>query len=153
MTGTDVRIIELPPMRVATTLAFGPNPEIEAWEKLMKWARANGAFTDRSRFFGFNNPNPVPGSPNYGYEQWMTVDGDAEADGDVQINEFDGGLFAVLRCQGLATIGADWGRLVSWIEASAHDMEDRPCLEELLTSPELPHDQYVFDLYLPIAPS
>jgi DNA gyrase inhibitor GyrI len=152
MTEPDIRIVELPSSRVAATLAFGPNPEIEAWEKVMKWARANDALSGSTRFFGFNNPHPVPGSPNYGYEQWMTIGPDAEGSGDVEIKSFEGGLFAVVRCEGLATIGADWGRLVSWAEANAHPMDDRPFLEELLTSPDLPHDQWVFDLHLAIEP-
>ncbi len=151
MSEDEVRIVELEPLRVASVLAFGPQPETEAWEKLLKWARTNGLLGEAHRFFGFNNPNPIPGSPNYGYEQWMTVGPEASPDADVEIKDFPGGLYAVLRCESLATIGEDWGRLVSWAEAGAHTIDDRPCLEELLTSPDLPHEQYVFDLYLALA--
>ena len=151
VTDDEVRIVELEPLRVAATLGFGPQPESEAWDKLMTWARATNSFDGTQRFFGFNNPNPMPGSPNYGYEQWMTVDADAEPYSDVDIRDFAGGLYAVLRCDGLATIGEDWGRLAAWVESSRYRSDNRQCLEELLNSPVLPHSEWVFDLYVAIA--
>ena len=151
MSETEVRIVELEPMRVAATLGFGAEPETEAWDKLMTWARATNSLDGTQRFFGFNNPNPMPGSPNYGYEQWMTIGPDAEPIGDVEIKRFEGGLFAVLRCNGLATITEDWGRLAAWLEASPYRADHRPCLEELLNSPVLPYTEWVFDLYVAIA--
>ena len=146
----EVRIVRLEPMRVASTLGFGPQPELEAWDKLMTWARATNHLDGTQRYFGFNNPNPMPGSPNYGYEQWMTVGPDVEPVADVEIKNFEGGLFGVLRCSGLATIEEDWGRLAAWLEASTHRADDRECLEELLSSPVLPHTEWVFDLYVAI---
>jgi hypothetical protein len=41
-----------------------------------------------------NNPNPSPGSPNYGYEFWMTVAGNTP-EGDITVKDFEGGLHAV----------------------------------------------------------
>ena len=145
-----VRIVELEPMRVAATLGFGPQPELEAWDRLMAWARATELLDGTQRFFGFNNPNPMPGSPNYGYEQWMSVGPDVEPLGDVEIKDFKGGLFAVLRCDGLDTITEDWGRLAAWLEASPYGADSNQCLEELLTNPVLPHSEWVFDLYVAI---
>jgi DNA gyrase inhibitor GyrI len=151
MAEDDIRIVELEPMRVAATLGFGSQPEIEAWDKLMTWARAINLLDGTQRFFGFNNPNPMPGSPNYGYEQWVTVGPDVEPLADVEIKDFEGGAFAVLRCNGLATIGEDWGRLAAWVEASRYRIDHRQSLEELLNSPVLPHTEWVFDLLAAIA--
>jgi DNA gyrase inhibitor GyrI len=150
VTEDEVRIVELEPARVAAALGFGSQPEIEAWEKLMTWARATNSLDGTQRFFGFNNPNPMPGSPNYGYEQWMTIGPGVEPLSDVEIKDFEGGLFAVLRCDGLATIGEDWGRLAAWLEASRYRADSRQCLEELLNSPVLPHSEWVFDLFVAI---
>ncbi len=151
MTEDEVRVVELEPLRVAATLGFGPEPEIEAWDKLMTWARATNHLDGTQRFFGFNNPNPMPGSPNYGYEQWMTIEPDVEPVSDVEIKDFEGGLFAVLRSNGLATITEDWGRLAAWLEASRYRVDNRQCLEELLNSPVLPQTDWAFDLYVAIA--
>jgi DNA gyrase inhibitor GyrI len=153
MTDLQVRIVRLDPVCVACSSGFGDSPEEEAWTKLMAWAEARGLQDelDAHRFFGFNNPNPAPGSPNYGYDQWMTVGPGAEPTEDVEIKEFAGGLYAVARCAGLHTIAEDWKRLVRWREDSRYKTAHHQWLEELLTSPTAPPEELVFDLYLPIA--
>ena len=160
MNKLNIRIVELIPMRVASALGFGASPEIQAWEKLLGWAKTRGLLEDISsrRFFGFNNPNPSPGSPNYGYEQWMTVDLDAQATGEVEIKDIPGGLYAVAYCESLNTIGEDWKRLVAWVEESSYQFGPEPYLEELLTQQVLissldaiDPNAMVFDLYLAIS--
>jgi DNA gyrase inhibitor GyrI len=140
-------------MRAACASGFGASPELEAWKKLMSWMEARGLQDElrAHRFFGFNNPDPSPGSPNYGYDQWVTVGPDAEPDGGVEIKEFSGGLYGVARCAGLNTITEDWKRLVRWREDSRYKPAYHQWFEELLTSPTAPLEEWVFDLYLPIA--
>ncbi len=154
MSELDVRIVKLEPMRVASAHGFGESPEPQAWDKLLTWAESKGLLADREavRFFGFNNPSPSPGSPNYGYEQWMTVGSDVEAEGEIEIKEFPGGLYAVARCEGLDNIGEMWQRLVLWGDDSPHKKGHHQCLEEFLSPLDVMDqpDQYVFDLYLPI---
>jgi DNA gyrase inhibitor GyrI len=152
MSEFEVQIVHLEPMRVASAHGFGESPETQAWDKILAFARAKGLDPSQARFFGFNNPNPSPGSPNYGYDQWMTVGPDVEGQGDVQIIDFAGGLYAVARCNGLSHIGEDWKQLVLWFEDSPYKMPPHycQCLEELLTPPDVPYEEYIFDLYLPI---
>ena len=164
MTELEVRIVRLEPMRVACASGFGEQPEEEAWDTLVTWARSQGVLDDLEgvRFFGFNNPEPSPGSPNYGYEQWMTVGPDVEAEGEVGIKEFDGGLYAVATCR-LGNIGAAWKQLVAWAEESGHRLGRHQYLEECLDPgifltqeggpprPEAAYGDLEFDLYLPIA--
>jgi DNA gyrase inhibitor GyrI len=147
----DVRVVRLEPLHVASALGFGPSPEAQAWETLMAWARAQGLAGDLKahRFFGFNNPNPAPGSPNYGYEQWMTVGPEATAGEGVTIQDFAGGLYAVMLCPEIPS-PERWGQLVQWREASAYPGAAHQWLEELLT-PDIPFEAgWKFDLYLPI---
>jgi hypothetical protein len=91
---TEIRRVTLPAMRMASVHGFGQGPELRAWEKLEAWAGPKGYLDDREAhpIFGFNNPNPSPGSPNYGYEFWMKVGPEEEPEGDVRIVDFDGGL-------------------------------------------------------------
>jgi effector-binding domain-containing protein len=152
MSDLEVRIVQMEPMRVASAHGFGTSPEEQAWNKILAFAEAKGIDHKDARFFGFNNPNPSPGSPNYGYEQWMTVGPDVEAEGEITIKEIPARQYAVAHCEGLSTIGEVWRQLVLWFEDSpykkpAHWCE---CLEELLTPPGVPVDEYVFDLYLPV---
>jgi hypothetical protein len=85
MSELQVRIVQLEPMRVASALGYGESPEPQAWEKILAFAEAKGLDPGEARFFGFNNPSPSPGSPNYGYEQWMTVGPDVEGEEEITI--------------------------------------------------------------------
>ncbi len=160
MNENDVRIVRLDPMRVAASLGFGTSPESMSIDILRAWMQQTGMEKDLSahRFFGFNNPDPTPGSPNYGYEQWITVDPESKPAGEVVVKDFSGGLFAVCRCT-LRNITARWQELVAWCEDSPHRMADNLCLEECVTPQVLffgpPsgtafEDAAAFDLYLPI---
>jgi len=159
MQNLDIRFIELEPIHVVSFLAFGPSPELDAWQKLAVWIEAHGLagkFASH-RFFGFNNPDPTPASPNYGYEQWMTVDASFESDAETTVKEFSGGLYAVTRCISVDQIFDTWQKLVTWREDGPHQPAYHQYLEECLT-PEvfLPVSgsprilEAAFDLYLPV---
>jgi DNA gyrase inhibitor GyrI len=152
MSDLEIRTVELEPMRVAFALGFGTRPEHEAWEKILGFGKSKGLLDDPEtvRFFGFNNPDPSPGSPNYGYEQWIVVGKDVEPEGDVKIKEFSGGLYAVTQFKGLENIGEVWKQLVRWQEDSQYKAGHHQWLEELLTPLDVPLEEYVFNLWLPI---
>jgi DNA gyrase inhibitor GyrI len=150
MSGLEVRFEQLPPLRVASFHGFGPSPEGVAWEKLVAWAGPRGYLDDPAhhRVFGFNNPDPSPGSPNYGYEFWMQVGPEVEPEAEVPIKEFAGGLYAVARSHGVEEIGPTWSKLVAWCEDSPYQWGCH-CLEAGVTG--LPGSDLVLDLFLPIA--
>ena len=151
------RIVELPPMCVATARGFGPSPEAEAWATLLEWAERNNLDPAGGghRFFGFNDPGPSGPDEPYGYQQWMTVEPGTVADPheEVSMHEFQGGRYATTRCEGLEHITDAWRALFDFVAASELEHGPEPGLEELLTlTAEEPTD-YVFDLFLPIAPA
>ena len=153
MSDLEVRIVKLEPMRVASVLGFGSSPEEQATDKMLAFMAARGLEFEQIRWFGFNNPNPSPGSPNYGYEVWVTLGPETQGEADVTIKDVPARLYAVTRFEGLENIGRVWQELVAWFEDSSYK---RPpywdqCLENLLTHPRTPYDRYAFDLYLPIA--
>lgn len=149
-----VRIVKLEPLRVASFYGFGPHPESQAAQKLVAWAAPRGRLDEHTgrRLFGFNNPNPSPGSPNYGYEFWLTVSPEVQEGEGVPVKEFGGGLYAVTRCQGVENIGATWGQLVKWLSDSSYGHAQHQWLEEHL-NPVFPaaEDELLLDLYAPIA--
>lgn len=152
MKEASLRLVTLPPMRVASARGFGTSPEPIAWDKLLNWAKDNGIPTEQgeTRFFGFNNPNPSVGSPNYGYEQWMTVPEDVSGSGEIQVKEFPGGLYAVTRCT-LGNIGEAWMSLIASVERSSSETGNGQWLEECLSSAPAEFPDAVFDLYLPVS--
>jgi DNA gyrase inhibitor GyrI len=156
MSEENMRIVKLEPMRVASVLGFGQSPEFEAMEKLLAWAKPKGYLENlaQHRIFGFNNPNPSPGSPNYGYEFWMVVGPEVEPEGDVEMKEFPGGLYAVKKCvvsgNAYEIIPATWKELVIWREDSAYKSANHQWLEEHLQIDSGKGDAWALDLYLPI---
>ena len=163
MSELEVRVVRLEPMRVASLWGFGDNPEEEAFTKLEAWARPKGYLDDPEKhpIFGFNNPSPAPGSPNYGYEVWIQVGPEVEPEGEVRIVGFDGGLYAVARCEvpsgNYDVIGRIWKGLATWREDSQYKCASHQWLEKSVLIPqwpipiEPPGIEFVMDLYLPIA--
>jgi len=157
-----VHLEKLDHMIVASVWGFGDAPEMVAWEKLESWAKPRGFFNDPEKhpIYGFNNPDPSPGSPNYGYELWMVVARETEPEGEVRIRSFAGGLYAVQRCvvpQGnFEVIGQTWKQLVTWREDSPYKFATHQWLEKSVLIPqwevEIPAGiAFVMDLYLPVA--
>ena len=66
MSENELRIVTLETMRVVGAYRFGEHSEEQARTKLLAWAKDQGKYLQEQRFFGFNNPNPTHGSPNYG---------------------------------------------------------------------------------------
>lgn len=156
MNNLDVRIINLLPMRVACINGFGDSPESMAFEKMKVWAAEHNLLEKPYRLFGYNNPDPSAGSPNYGYDVWITVDGAVQADGEARIIDFAGGLYAVTRVEvdnPADVIPAAWQKLVKWMEASKYHHARHQWLEEHIGPlNEMGGDQpFTLDLYLPIA--
>jgi DNA gyrase inhibitor GyrI len=88
-----------------------------------------------SRIFGFNNPNPSEGSPNYGYEWWITVGEATEPEGDIRILNFPGGLYAVALFEEPdsdynVSVPAAWQRLDAWVSQSQYQPGNHQWLEE-----------------------
>lgn len=155
MNENDIHIVQLEPLRVARFHGFGEGPEDIAWKKLEDWAKPHGLldFSEAHRIFGFNNPNPAPGSPNYGYEFWITVTEEETAGEDVEIVNFPGGLYAVAQCivrNPWEDIPGTWQRLVAWRESSPYKAAEHQWLEKHLHV-GVPGHEFDLDLYLPIA--
>lgn len=155
MSKLDVRIVTLKPMTMASAYGFGSSPEGMAEDKMVAFLKANNlleGYGTKRRHFGFNNPDPSAGSPNYGYEIWVEVERGIEPQGDIRIVTFFGGLYAVTRFENLDNIGRVWEELVKWRETSKYREAPQQCLqlENLLNPLETDPAKFVFELYQPI---
>jgi DNA gyrase inhibitor GyrI len=152
----DVKIIKLDPIQVASFHAYSASPEDEAKQKLINWAKPKGLFKNpgKHRIFGFNNPDPSPGSPNYGYEFWITIGPEIKAQKGATIKDFPGGLYAVMRCEvrgnAYDIIPATWKQLTAWCEGNnQYHQVAHQYLEEAI-GPFIVSNDFTLDLYLPI---
>jgi AraC family transcriptional regulator len=146
---SDIWTTEIGPCRVAYYRAVSKNPETDAWRVLNSWAEGNSV-PGTHRRFGFDNPGPSSGKPDYGYEVWIVVGDEVKESEEIRIKDFEGGQYAVLRTN-LADIGQNWQRLVQWVRSSRFNAAPGQCLEESLSPPGTPEDSLILNLYLPIA--
>ena len=147
----EVRIVTLPPMKAASFYGYGNSPEPEAHEKAISWLKEHDLFKEGAyRNFGFNNPNPSAGSPNYGYEVWIVPTDYLPHDRETKEINFEGGLYAVAYCPSLEVIGEVWQKLVAWRDASEYEHAAHQWLEEQHDHWDPNHTGNRFDLYLPI---
>lgn len=153
MKDLEVRIVRLEPMRVACATGFGSSPELLAWQTLRSWAEQKGLLDhpETHRFFGFNNPNPTPASPNYGYEVWMTVSPDVDVQPPITVKSFEGGLYAVTRVTGVENIFNTWQLLSAWIHSSPYTLAHEICLEEHIRFIDVPMEELTLDLFAPVS--
>jgi DNA gyrase inhibitor GyrI len=151
MSDFEVKIVELPAMRVASFFRYSETPEIDAITDANTWLKSRGLYKkDAYRHFGFNNPGPSPGSSKYGYEIWILPEGGLPEDEEVETKDFPGGLYAVGTCDSVNSIGEDWQRLFAWRDASSYQWGNHQGLEEVLNPPVEIKDLR-FLLYLPIS--
>ena len=155
MNDIEVRIVTLPPMRVACVNGFGEGPEGTAFDKMRAWATSHDQLGKPHRIFGYNNPDPSPGSPNYGYDVWITIDESVQGNEEARIIDFPGGLYAVARIEVKEPwddIPGAWQKLVKWMESSKYRHGRHQWLEEHIG----PLDEsvnalpFTLDLHLPI---
>ncbi len=151
----EVRMVTLPPIRVACVNGYGESPESLAFDKMLAWAKGRDLLQSHYRLFGYNNPDPSPGSPKYGYDVWMSVDASVQSGEGARIIEFPGGFYAVTRCEVVSPgedIPATWQRLVRWREGSRYHHGTHQWLEEHIGKLEDMGGRFPFalDLYLPI---
>ena len=118
----EVRLERLETMRAAHVHAFSESPEEDAWKKMVAWAKPKGLLEEDSgtRVFG-RNTYPTDATEPHGYEFFLTVGAEVEAEGDIDIQEIPGGLYAVLRFEGLENMKDAWERLWNWIKESEHE--------------------------------
>jgi AraC family transcriptional regulator len=157
MSDLKVDVVNLAPMRVMCFNGFGKSPEDQAYTKASTWMKKNGLWEQRTkhRFFGFDNPTPSPGSPNYGYDVWVTVDESVQAGDGGRVIDFPGGLFAITQIHagpnGEGIFDA-WQSLASWVEHSQYTPEfsNRQCLEESPDPFQGSPDGFTIILYEPV---
>lgn len=148
---SEMNIVELAPMQVIKFYGFSETPEEDATTAANTWLQAQGLLKKNAyRSFGFNNPNPSAGSPNYGYEIWILPNDGIPEGTDAEIKDFVGGLYAVASCENLDSISADWQKLVAWRDTSEYQSANHQWLEEVFNPPTEIADLR-FLLYLPIS--
>ena len=156
MSELTVQIKKLEPMRVVSIRVISETPERDAWAKLRAWAESHGLHENliKHPVFGFSNPNPAPHTKKYGYEYWCAVGPDFEGQGEVEIKEIAGGLFASTPCKLVGDpTGRDlaeaWFKLWEWVQSSPYRWRMGQELERLI-DPHAAEEDMTLELWLPV---
>jgi effector-binding domain-containing protein/DNA-binding HxlR family transcriptional regulator len=146
----NVKIVELEPMRVTSFRAISETPEHDAAKMLTEWAKGKGYLNDIERhpIYGFNNPGPIKGEKEYGYEFWIKVDSEYTEDG-ISIKDVSGGKYAVTTCSNLSQIGELWMKLYNWVKENGYEIREAECLEKTMNI-GASDNELVLELYEPI---
>jgi len=154
MSKFQIRIEELPPMRVAVFRGYGLTPEMEAHRQVEAFAREKGLIDQDNRIktFGYNHPAPwVTTNDEYGYEIWLVVGPEAEVPGYVLTMQYPGSKCAVTSIERLADIGEAWEYLYNWVKDSKEFQHAQMSgLEEVLSPLGTSEEDFKFNLYLPV---
>jgi DNA gyrase inhibitor GyrI len=156
MSSLKVRVVRLESMRIASARALSETPERDAWAKLESWASSKGLLDDPAKHpvFGFNNPNPSASHKEYGYEFWISVDPGVSSEGEVEVMEFTGGLYAVATCKlykdPSGSVPEVWKKLWDWAQASDEYRWRKTHELEHCRNPQAPDNDIELDLYLPV---
>ncbi|MBY0336063.1 MAG: AraC family transcriptional regulator [Acetobacteraceae bacterium] len=151
----DVRITDLPPLRLAALNHRGPYDGIgAAFDRLNAWAAARGLLRPETRFFALylDDPRTVPPA-ELRAQAGLTVPADCVPEGGPRLLEVPALRCARLRHQGpYAELEDAYDRLYgAWLPESGEDPADHPCLEEYLNDPRaLPPGEWLTDVFLPL---
>ena len=116
-----IRLEKIKTVRATYFHVLSDNPEEDAWKKAGKWAEEKGLLEKESklRIFGrktYPTKNPEP----HGYGFFLTITPDIKVEKDISIRLIPGGLYAVVRCEGLEQLVATWPELWKWVGKSEY---------------------------------
>lgn len=116
-----VRLKKLEDMRAAFFYSLSNTPEEDAWNKVESWAKERGFLQIDSsiRIFGRNiypTENPEP----HGYGIYITIPPNTKVESEVPVRLIPGGLYAVVKCNGVEEMSIKWPGLWNWVENSEY---------------------------------
>jgi len=107
-------------MRTANVQSQAVNPEEDALNKILDFAKSNGLTSNPgARLFG-RNFYPTNQPEPHGYEYYLTVEGDVKPSSEVVIRNIPEGLYATLRVKGVFEIPKGWNALFSMVESAGY---------------------------------
>lgn len=154
----EVRIEQMKPVRVAFVRHVGPYAQVgETWSRLMAWAgRAGLFFKGMPVCLGLCHDDPEVTPPDkLRYDACLVVDQSVQPEGEVGVQEIEGGDYAVSRHLGpYDRLGDTYARLCGeWLPASRRELRSAPPFEIYRNSPlNTTPENLITDIYLPLEP-
>jgi AraC family transcriptional regulator len=130
----DVRVIDLPAVRVAYQRNIGPyGPQIGAFwrDTFGPWMQAHGLGDQQCYGIGHDDPSITP-PDKCRYDACVAVPDAFQPSGQTNVCVLPGGRYATAQFTGtVATIGDAWMTLIrEWLPSSGLQCDERPCFEQ-----------------------
>jgi len=155
-----VRVVPMPERSIAYIRCVGldldPNLGVEAYRRLMAWARAEERVTANTKLIGMSADDPeITPIDKYRYDLCITLDRPFRPTGEIGATTLPAGLFAVHHCQGdIHSFDRAWNYFFKvWFPQSGYRPASRPALEIFYSAPEeVGWDYFDIDCCVPIEP-
>lgn len=155
-----VRIVQRADQHIAYIRCQGlyldPNQGIEAYKRLMEWARVENRMNPETKVIGMSGDDPdVTPLAKCRYDLCVTVDAPIRPSGEIGAGIILGGRYAVHHCQGdiHAFVRAWTHFFMVWFPQSGHRPASRPAMEIYHSNPEeVGWEYFDIDCCVPIDP-
>ncbi|MBW7475559.1 GyrI-like domain-containing protein [Paenibacillus oenotherae] len=129
----NINIKVLPRNRIAYVRQMGPYgpANVQAMEKLKKWAGERNLLTESAIMFGIPQDNPVTTHPeNCRYDACIVIPEDYPIDDSICESEFSGGEYAICLVQHTAEeIQKAWAEIIPALQHSQYQIDNKPIVE------------------------
>ncbi|UUZ84948.1 GyrI-like domain-containing protein [Paenibacillus sp. P26] len=129
----NMKVETLPTYRMAFVRQVGPYgpANIQAMEKLKKWAEANHLLTDSAVLLGIPQDNPETTRPeDCRYDACIVISEDYRIDDSIGESELPGRTYAVFKIKHTAeAIQKAWTEILPALQNSGYQMDNHPIIE------------------------
>ena len=153
-----VEIIDMKPATVAYVRHIGPYDQCgRAWETLCTWAGPRGLLGPGCRFLGLSYDDPdVTPADKIRYDACITVDGEAKPEGEIGVQQLEGGAYAMSTHIGpYDKLSEVYAQLCGqWLPAHGYEIASKPSIEVYQNSPEdTEPEDLITDVHVPLQSS
>lgn len=132
----NITIETLPNYVIAFVRQVGPygSENIQAMEKLKKWAMEKNLLTESSILLGIAQDNPQTTLPeNCRYDACIVISSDSDMDDSIQTSEVYGGSYAIFKVKHTAEdIQKAWHDIFPAIHNSGYQIDNKPIFEKYI---------------------
>lgn len=150
----NIKVETLPTCRIAYVRQIGPYgpANIEAMEKLKKWAEEKSLLTESAVIFGIPLDNPKTTLPeNCRYDASIVISKDYQHDGSISEGKLSGGNYVIYKIKHTAEdIQQAWTEIFPYMQNSGYQIADKPILERY--TGDMIYNDYC-ELCVPVIPS
>ncbi|ULO07219.1 GyrI-like domain-containing protein [Paenibacillus sp. 19GGS1-52] len=133
----EIKVESLPKYRIAYVRQVGPyGPgNIQAMEKLKKWAEEKNLLDESAIILGISQDNPETTLPkNCRYDACIVISNDYQMDNSICESQLSAGEYVIYKVKHTAKdIQKAWPEIFSYLQKSRYQIDNKPIFERYTT--------------------